>query len=93
MGVSQILYMYITSLINIAFNIMSMETNDMLKLFNLKAYKYKHIKENEIVTKSKVSKSPKAWWFSHQNILDSDASNVMSIKFKRIHHHQISHVL
>ena len=38
MCVSQRLSMYITSLINIAFNSNEHENQDMLKLFNLKAY-------------------------------------------------------
>ena len=40
-GVSQRLLMYITSLINIAFNIMNMKNQDMLKTINEKACKYK----------------------------------------------------
>jgi len=39
MGVSQILYMYITSLINTTFNIMNMKNQNMLKINNMKACK------------------------------------------------------
>ena len=37
MGVSQLLYMYVTSLIIMAFNIMNMEKQNMLKINNMKA--------------------------------------------------------
>jgi len=39
MGVSQILYMYITSLIIIAFNIIIMKNQNNLKINNIKACK------------------------------------------------------
>ena len=41
MSVSQILYMYITSLINVAFKHNEHENQDMLKIINKKACKYK----------------------------------------------------
>ena len=41
MGVSQTLYMYITSLINIAFELNEHENQDMLKINNEKACKKK----------------------------------------------------
>ena len=39
MGVSQILYMYITSLIYMTFNVMNMEKQNMLKINDMKACK------------------------------------------------------
>ena len=67
MGVSQILSMYITGLINIAFNIIFMKTNDMLKLINLKIWNHTNknkVRRIEIVTKPNelVSISLKTWW-------------------------------
>jgi len=37
MGVSQLLYMHVTSLIIMAFNIMNMKKQNMLKINNMKA--------------------------------------------------------
>ena len=55
---------------------------------NMKAYKYKQNMNNRdsYQIDELVSMSPKIWWSSHQNILDSDVSNVVFIKLKCIHH-------
>ena len=47
MGKSQILYMYITSLINLVFKHNEHENQDMLKIINKKACKHKQkVKDN-----------------------------------------------
>ena len=43
MSVSQILHMYITSLINMAFNIIITKNQNMLKIVNVKACKQKGV--------------------------------------------------
>ena len=53
MGVSQRLSMYISSLINIAINIMNMENQNMLKINHVKSCKQN--KELEIVTKTNMA--------------------------------------
>ena len=80
-GVSQILHMYITSLINIAF-----KHNDILK-----SSIRKHVninKELDIVTKTNRAnlQVSKIMVVLPPNFLEGDASNVVSIKLKRIHH-------
>ena len=58
MGVSQILFMYISNLIDIAFNIMNMKNQNILRVKLMRACKQN--KELEIVTKpyELFSKSP-----------------------------------
>ena len=78
-GVSQILYMYVNSLIIMAFIIIIMKHQNMLKS-TMKACKHKW--ELEIVTKTVrvhlyVSKLR---WSSHQTPLESDASKIVTFK-------------
>ena len=78
MGVSQVLIMYTTNLIIMAFIIKIMKHQNMLKSI-MEACKHKW--ELEIVTKTMsvhlyVSK-PR--WSSHQTLLESDASKIVTI--------------
>ena len=50
MGVSKILYMYVTSLINMAFNVLIMKHQNILKINDMKALKLN--RSLEIVTKT-----------------------------------------
>ena len=79
MGVTQILYMYVTNLIIMTFNIIIIK-HDMLKINHMKACKHKW--KLEIVTKTKRAHLyvSKPRWSSHQTPLESDASKIVTIK-------------
>ena len=55
MNVSQILFMYISSLINIAFNIINMKNMKPIHAKNIYVKACKQNKELEIVTKTKMA--------------------------------------
>ena len=92
MGVSQRLFMYITCLINIAFNIMNMKNQDMLKIIN------KHVKKevrDSYQTEWTNLYISKPWWFFHQISLKVMHPKVSPFSSERIHHQgtNTSHVM
>ena len=79
MSVSQILHMYITSLINMTFNTIIMKSQNMLKINNVKACKLNEELEIIIKTKRTHLYTSKSWWSSHQTPLESDASKIVTV--------------
>ena len=77
MGVSQILIMYITSLNIMAFNILIMKHQNMLKMNNMKECKMRIRDRYQNHEGKSLGSRPR--WSSHQTSLVSDAYKIFTV--------------
>ena len=78
MGVSQLPYMYVTSLIIMTFNIIIIKHQNMLKSTICKHVNKMGVRDS-YQNQEVSSLYLKQWWSSHQTPLESDASKIVTV--------------